>query len=85
LKRESGKMAKTVDMDRTESRETWKTNTLIIGAVLGALAGLGGAYLLIQNAERQGNVVSINAGDGVKLGLLLMGTLRQVAALGQGK
>lgn len=77
-------MSTTVDMDRVGS-DTWKTKTLIVGALLGALVGLGGAYLLIQNAEREGNTLSINAGDGVKLGLLLMGTLRQVASLGGGK
>jgi hypothetical protein len=49
------------------------------------LIGVGGAYLLIQNAEKQGNVVSVTAGDGVKLGLMVLGVLRQVAALGEGK
>jgi len=77
-------MSTTVDMDQVDSGD-WKTKTLIVGGILGALVGLGGAYLLIQNAEREGNTVSINAGDGVKLGLLLMGTLRQVASLGGGK
>jgi hypothetical protein len=75
-------MSTTVDMDQTGD---WKVKTLIAGVVLGALVGLGGAYLLIQNAEREGNTVSIDAGDGVKLGLLVMGTLRQVASLGGGK
>jgi hypothetical protein len=73
-------MSTTVDMDQAGAGD-WKTKTLIAGVILGALVGLGGAYLLIQNAEREGNTVSIDAGDGVKLGLLLMGTLRQVASL----
>ena len=76
-------MSTTVDMD--QAADNWKTKTMLIGGVLGALIGVGGAYLLIQNAERQGNVVSVTAGDGVKLGLMLMGVLRQVAALGEGK
>ena len=76
-------MSTSVDMDQTANN--WKTKTMVIGAVLGALIGVGGAYLLIQNAEKQGNVVSVNAGDGVKLGLMVMGVLRQVAALGEGK
>lgn len=75
-------MSTTVKMDQAGD---WKVKTLIAGVVLGALVGLGGAYLLIQNAEREGNTVSIDAGDGVKLGLLVMGTLRQVASLGGGK
>lgn len=75
-------MSTTVKMDQAGD---WKVKTLIAGLALGALVGLGGAYLLIQNAEREGNTVSIDAGDGVKLGLLVMGTLRQVASLGGGK
>jgi hypothetical protein len=70
-------------MDQTT--DNWKTKTLVVGGVVGALIGLGGAYLLVQNAERQGNVVNMTAGDGVKLGLMVMGVLRQVAALGEGK
>lgn len=77
-------MSTSVNMDQIDAGN-WKTKALIIGGVLGALVGLGGAYLLIQNAEREGNTLTITAGDGVKLGLLLMGTLRQVASLGGGK
>ena len=76
-------MSTSVDMD--QAANNWKTKTMVIGAILGAVIGVGGAYLLIQNAEKQGNVVSVNAGDGVKLGLMVMGVLRQVAALGEGK
>ena len=76
-------MSARVDLDQAGGN--WKAKTLLIGALLGALIGAGGAYLLIQNAERQGNVVSVTAGDGVKIGLMAMGILRQVAALGEGK
>lgn len=68
-----------------ELRESWKTKTLVIGAVLGTLVGLGGAYLLIQGYERQGRKVNVSAGEGVKLGILVMGLLRQIANLGDGE
>jgi hypothetical protein len=70
------------DLDQTSA---WRTKTMVVGAVIGALAGLGAAYLLIQNTERRGADLKITAGDGVKLGLLLMGLLRHVAELGDGK
>ena len=65
-----------------ETTQDWKTRVMVIGGIPGALAGVGGAYLLIQNAERSGNQVKVSPGDGIKIGVLLMGLLRQVAELG---
>ena len=62
--------------------QDWKTRVMLIGGILGALAGVGAAYLLIQNAERSGKQLKGSPGDGVKLGVLLMGLMRQVAELG---
>jgi hypothetical protein len=68
-----------------EEVDNWTPKILIIGAVLGALVGLGAAYLLAQNAEKEGKPPQISAGDGVKLGVLIMGLLRMVSTLGEGK
>lgn len=65
-----------------EMTEGWKTKTLIAGVALGALVGLGGAYLLVQNAEKRGVKLDLSAKEGLKLSLLLMGLLRQVSKLG---
>ena len=68
-----------------EADTSWKSKTLIVGAVLGALTGLGAAYLLIQRSEKYGAPPSLSAGEGVKLGLLVFGLLRQVMLLGSGE
>jgi len=68
-------------IERTAKVETWKKKTLIIGTLLGAIIGLGGAYLLIQNAEKQGEKITVSHSEGLKLGLLLIGLLRQIAQL----
>jgi ABC-type Fe3+-siderophore transport system permease subunit len=70
----------------TESKdqENWKPQVLIVGAVLGALVGVGAAYLISQQAERSGKKPEMSAGAGIRLGLLVLGLLRQVAALGDG-
>lgn len=64
--------------------ENWKPKALIIGAAVGALVGLGAAYLFINQAERSGSKPEITPGQGVRLGVLVFGLLRQIAALGEG-
>ena len=61
----------------------WKTQTLVAGAVLGALVGLSAAYLLSQRVEKEGEALEMSAGEGVKLGLLVLGLLREITNLGE--
>lgn len=70
--------------ENPNQEDQWKMKILLIGGVVGALTGLLGAYLLIQNAERQKMTPELSAGEGVKLGVLVLGLLRQVAQLGSG-
>lgn len=66
------------------TQDNWKTKVLLIGAGVGLLAGLGAAYMLVQRSEKNGTEPELSAGEGVKLGLLVFGLLRQVALLGDG-
>jgi len=63
--------------------EPWKMRTLLVGAVLGALTGLGAAYLLTKRAEQKGTRLTITPGKGVQLGVMLAGLLRSVLTLGE--
>jgi hypothetical protein len=62
-----------------------KTKTLIIGAVAGAALGLAGAFLLTRRAEETGTEITVNAGEGMRLGVMIVGLLRAIADLGEGK
>ncbi len=73
-----------MDQDETPVEENWKTKLLLIGAVVGALTGLGAAYLMVQRAEKQGIKPSLSTKEGVSLGMLVFGLLRQVTLLGGG-
>jgi len=53
---------------------------LMIGGVLGALVGVAAAYLYIQRAQEE-QKLEISAGEGVKIGVLVLGLLRSIATL----
>ncbi|MBZ0309419.1 MAG: hypothetical protein K8I82_25370 [Anaerolineae bacterium] len=61
-------------------------NIYIVGGALGLATGLVAAYLFNRAAgeNEQLKTGNLSSGDLVKLGLLLLGTVRQVAELGSG-
>jgi hypothetical protein len=63
----------------------WKTKTLLIGATVGAATGLIAAIIILQRAEQNETKPQITAGDGVKVGLGVLGVLRLLADLGSHK
>jgi hypothetical protein len=65
-----------------EVSSAWKTRTIVSGALIGAFAGLIGAYLLTRRAEREDRETPVTPSEGIKLGLLIFGLLRTIASLG---
>ena len=68
-----------------ESNDSWKIKTFIIGAIVGTLTGLGAAYFIIQRAQSENTQPRLTPGEGVKVGLGILGLLRLVAEIGAGK
>ncbi|NJD58294.1 MAG: hypothetical protein C3F13_00920 [Anaerolineales bacterium] len=66
----------------TEVDTAWTGKILAIGGVLGALTGLAAAYLLVQRSKKMGERPTLELGEGIKLGVLLFGLLRNIALLG---
>jgi ABC-type Mn2+/Zn2+ transport system permease subunit len=62
---------------------TWKLQVLAGGALIGALAGLAGAFLLTRRAEKNETTVAVTPTDGIKIGLLVFGLLRALGKLGE--
>ena len=67
-----------------EEDQNWKVRTLLIGAIVGALTGVGIAFALVQRAEQQGESVKLNPGDGMKLGMGVLALIRQIGQIGGG-
>ena len=70
------------ETDLEKKDTSWKLQTLVMGGVLGALIGVGAAFLMAKRAEQKGTTLSITPGKGVKLGMLVAGLLRSVLSLG---
>lgn len=66
-----------------------KTRIMVIGGVVGALLGVGAAYLYVQSAgiqvDEEGNerLPAVQPTKALTLGLAVMTILRQIAGLGQ--
>ena len=59
-----------------------KNKTLFMGAVIGAATGLFAALLLNRRAENNESETALTTGEGLKLGVLLLGLLRAISSLG---
>lgn len=68
------------------SNPNWKTNLLLVGALGGALIGAGTAYLLARSAEsNRGGPPEISTRDLLSTGIAIIGVIRGIASLGDGK
>lgn len=59
----------------------WKTKTILIGTTVGAATGLVAALMMIQRAEKNQTTPKLSAGEGVKVGMGVLGVLRLLAEL----
>jgi hypothetical protein len=59
-----------------------KRKTIILGTIIGALAGATSAYLLINRAEDEGEKAKLTPGEGIQVGLGLLGLMRLIAGFG---
>ena len=74
-------MENEIEHDTYEEGGDWKTKTILISGILGAITGVGAGLLLVRRAEQQGEKLSISGGQGLKLGVLLAGFLRSLLNL----
>lgn len=73
-------------MPQSNDFNAWKTRTMVVGTVLGALIGFGTSYLFSRTAEEKGGTPpSITAGDTVKAAVGVIGLMRGIAALGDNR
>jgi phage protein U len=54
---------------------------LIFGALIGAVTGLVAAMMLQRRAEKTGTEVTLSTGDGIQIGMMVLGLVRAIAGL----
>jgi hypothetical protein len=59
-----------------------KNSVILYGTLIGAATGLAAALLISRRADKDKGEITVAAGDGLKLGVLLIGLLRAVASMG---
>jgi len=62
-----------------------KSRTLFFGALIGAATGLVAAMLLNRRAEKTQRTAALTTGEGLKLGVLVLGLLRAIGSLADDK
>jgi hypothetical protein len=60
-----------------------RDRTIIYGVLIGAATGLVAALLLNRKAAEGDGETHITTGEGLRLGVMLIGLLRAVASLGE--
>ena len=58
------------------------SRVLLLGALIGAATGLVAAMMLQRRAEKTGSEITLSTGEGIQLGVMIMGLLRAISALG---
>ncbi len=58
------------------------SRVLLLGALIGAATGLVAALMLQRRAEKTGSEITLSTGEGIQLGVMIMGLLRAISALG---
>jgi hypothetical protein len=58
-----------------------QNKVLLVGALAGAVTGIVAAMMLQRRAERMGTEISLSTGEGIQLGMMVLGLVRSIAAL----
>jgi hypothetical protein len=63
--------------------ESWKNKILIVGGLVGALVGVGAAFLYIRTAEEAGGRREVSPAQVLKLAVSTLGMMRQASQLAE--
>jgi hypothetical protein len=65
-----------------EDNQNWKNKVILAGALIGLITGIGAAYLYVKKADELPERPKLTTGDGMKLGMGLVGVLKLISEFG---
>lgn len=65
----------------TRSKPNREMKVVIGGAIIGAIIGVMASKMLLKEAEENANEQALTTQKGVKIGMLILGLLRQITNL----
>ncbi|MBI3242638.1 MAG: hypothetical protein HYZ49_10135 [Chloroflexi bacterium] len=69
-------------MEEESTELDWRVKALIVGGIVGAIAGVGAAYLYIRNIEEAGQEPKLATKDAMTIGFSLVSLIKQIGNLG---
>lgn len=63
------------------SASNWRARAYLTGGLVGAVLGLGVAYIYVNAAEKSGDTPELPPSEAVGIGLALLAFMRQIATL----
>jgi hypothetical protein len=64
-----------------ENNSNFKRNALLVGGIIGAFVGVVAANMLVKEVEEEDNREALTPAKGFRLGMLVLGLLRQITDL----
>ena len=72
-----------MNLENQDTNNGWQNRFLIIGTILGAVAGLASAWMLVKSAEKtNGGPPEISSADLLRSTVGIIGIVRGTASLG---
>ncbi len=59
----------------------WRARAYLMGGLVGAMLGLGVAYIYVNAAEKSGDTPQLPPSEAVGIGLALLAVMRQIATM----
>ncbi|MCX6053601.1 MAG: hypothetical protein NTZ74_01565 [Chloroflexi bacterium] len=66
-----------------EQKSNWKLLVYILGGTAGLITGVAAAHILVRKQEQEQIDLKLSSGEGVKIGMGIVGLLKLISEIGK--